>query len=451
MNQRILVCTVDAWSENVGSNTMSALLEGYDKEKIACLHIRAGRSDSHVCDKYFRIIEGRVLKSIFNRKIKTGESYILSINKEVNTEESKKEKELYRKYSGHCRGLLVLLREIVWKIGKWHTPELDNFLDDFMPEVVFFPIESYIHFNRINEYIINRCKPKNVLGYMWDDNFTYKQNSNDFLLKIHRFWLRKGVKQLVRQCNTVFAISPKMKRECDIEFGIESVILTKPVVYSSEPKVKQFTKPIKMLYTGKLIIGRAETLAQLVSIINELAVSDNEIKIQLYTNTELNEKMRAKLTKSGVCELKTFVPQSQVFEIQQNADVLLFVESLSGDNLLARLSFSTKLTDYFSAGKCILAIGNNELAPIEYLKEENAGIVCTNKEEIIKAINMLVNSPNIINDYALKAYECGHRNHDMRHISEIFNTALQLTGGGKIDICILYHEGVDAMPLCIAA
>lgn len=72
---RILVCTVDAWSEKVGSNTMSALLEGYDKDKIACLNIRAELSDSPVCNRYFHIIEGRIIKSIFNRSVLTGEEH----------------------------------------------------------------------------------------------------------------------------------------------------------------------------------------------------------------------------------------------------------------------------------------------------------------------------------------------------------------------------------------
>ena len=45
-------------------------------------------------------------------------------------------------------------------------------------------------------------------------------------------------------------------------------------------------------------------------------------------------------------------------EIQENADVVVFVESLEKEHrLVARLSFSTKLTDYFASGKCIFALG----------------------------------------------------------------------------------------------
>ena len=74
---RVLVCTVDAWSNNVGSNTMSELFRDYPKDKLACLYIRSNRSDSASCHHYFHIIEGRVMSSITKRNVVTGEEYWL--------------------------------------------------------------------------------------------------------------------------------------------------------------------------------------------------------------------------------------------------------------------------------------------------------------------------------------------------------------------------------------
>ena len=52
---------------------------------------------------------------------------------------------------------------------------------------------------------------------------------------------------------------------------------------------------------------------------------------------------------------------------------MLFAEAVDGEAAkISRLSFSTKLTDYFASGKCIFAVGNEDTAPMEYLKNEDA-------------------------------------------------------------------------------
>lgn len=420
---RILVTTIGAWSDSVGSNTISELFRDYSKDKLACLYIRADRSDSASCRHYFHILEGRVMKSIFKRRIATGEEYWLD-NLEDPSADIDAEKARYDKYRKKKNWLYTFARELVWAFGHWRSKELDAFLRDFNPEIVFFPIESYIHFNRINEYIIKKCNPKIVLGYMWDDNFTYKQNRGSLGFYIHRWWLRHGVKRLVKKCNTLFAICPKMKRELDEEFGIDSVLLTKPIYHFNDLKVYEKHQPIKLLYTGKLIYGRDATVAEIVDAIKEVNKDGQKVLLQIYTDTELPEDLNKRICVPGCCEIKGFVPQSEVLKIQKEADVLLYVESLSDEKLTARLSFSTKMTDYLSSGTCIWAAGNSDLAPLEYLKDEDAGLVSTDKESIRLVLQQIIASPEVLCEYAQKAQECGRRNHDAAHIRKVFDQSI---------------------------
>lgn len=425
MNQKsnnkasVLVSTVGAWSDSVGSNTMSELFQEFDKDNLACLYIRADISDSAACRRYFHIYEGRVMKSIFKRGVMTGEEYYLGVDN-ITSSDAEEEKARYDSYRRKNNWFYLFAREFVWVFGHWRSKELDAFLKDFNPEIVFFSIESYIHFNRINEYIIKKCHPKVVLGYMWDDNFTYKQQSGSFGFYLHRWWLRHGVKRLVRKCNTVFAICPKMKRELNAEFGIDSVLLTKPIYHFNDLKVYENHQPIKLLYTGKLIYGRDATVAEIVDAIKEVNKDRQKVLLQIYTGTELPERLRERICVPGCCEIKGFVPQSEVLKIQKEADVLLYVESLSNENLTARLSFSTKMTDYLASGACIWAVGNGDLAPLEYLKEEDAGLVSSDKESIRLVLQQIIVSPEVLGEYAQKAQECGRRNHDAEHIRKVF-------------------------------
>lgn len=148
----------------VGSDTMSSLVAAFSPENVASLSIRASKSNSKVAGRYFHIIEGRVIKSILHPSIITAEAYSSSdnyYNKDIEAEEKR-----YSRKVSFGRFFLVLVREILWKLGHWKSPALDQYVGDFKPDVLFFPIEGYIHFNRINQYIIKTYKPKRVVGYM---------------------------------------------------------------------------------------------------------------------------------------------------------------------------------------------------------------------------------------------------------------------------------------------
>ena len=419
---KILASTVDSWSDLVGSDTISSLVSVFPPENVASLSIRASKSDSKVAGRYFHIIEGRVIRSILHPSTITSEEYNCSTNY-YNKDFEAEEKRYSRKVS-HGRFFFVLVREILWKLGHWKSPALDKFISDFNPDILFFPIEGYIHFNRINQYIIKKYKPKRVVGYMWDDNFTYKQHRFNLLYLLHRYWLRKSVKSLIRSCDVVFSINPKMKRELDAEYGINSILLTKPILNQDAPILKEVKEPIRMLYSGKLVIGRDKTIADIVDAIQIVNKDNQRVVLDVFSGTPLSSHMRKKIEVPGACILKGFVPQKEVLKEQQKADVLLFVESLTKQDMSARLSFSTKITDYFSAGKCIWAVGNKDLAPIDYFIEEDSAVVSCTKDEITKKLLSIVDNKTIIPTYAKKAFSCGTTNHNRDVIIKTFCDAL---------------------------
>lgn len=426
---RVLVSTVGAWSNEVGSNTMSELFRDYDKEKLACLYIRADISDSPSCHRYFQILEGRVLKSIANRSLVTGEEYTLG-QKKVTSTDLETEKARYQKFSRNRNWIFLFAREFVWLLGKWKSKELDAFLDSFNPEVLVCPIESYIHFNRINEYIIRKKHPR-VIGFLWDDNFTYKQQPHSIGYKLHRWWLRHSVKRLVKQSVTIVALSPKMKEAADAAFGINSVLLTKPIF--DQPPFTQYTpsSPLRLLYTGNLFVGRDETIADIVDAIKEINKDVQKVVLDIYTSTAIKPSLESRIKVDGCCVVHDPVKQSEVLRLQKEADVLLFVESLkddgSGD---ARLSFSTKITDYFCAGKCIWAVGTNQLSAIDYLEKNDAAICSLTKESIAKTLKILVADSSVVEQYAFNGWLCGHEKHNAtRMINTLYGLIIKNDNG----------------------
>ena len=302
----------------------------------------------------------------------------------------------------------------MWKLGCWKTKELDEFLDEFRPDVVFFAMEGYIHFNRINRYILKKTKAKGI-GYFWDDNFTYRQ-SNHLGHRIYRFFQRRDLKKMAKLCGDFFAITPKTKEEADEFFGIDCKILTKPINFDgTEFELTNPSLPLKMLYTGKLIIGRFDTIKLVGEALDEVNKNGLKVELDVYTTTVLNEEQIKGL--SPYVHILGAIPQTEVARVQKEADILLFAEAVDGPNSkIARLSFSTKLTDYFCSGKCILAVGDPDTAPMDYLKEEDAALIAFDKDGIVKALNSFVDNLDMIDSYGHKAFDCGKKNHDKKQI-----------------------------------
>lgn len=91
---------------------------------------------------------------------------------------------------------------------------------------------------------------------------------------------------------------------------------------------------------------------------------------------------------------------------------------------MARLSFSTKLTDYFSSGNAILAIGSKSTAPMKYLLENKAALIAENKSEILEVLQQIICNFDLLEKVAKNAYDCGVRNYNPKQISCVFNQTL---------------------------
>ena len=66
---KLLFVTVNGWNNTTGTSTISSIIEGYPKDCIANIFLRADMPNSNVCDNYFRIDELKVLRSIIKRNV----------------------------------------------------------------------------------------------------------------------------------------------------------------------------------------------------------------------------------------------------------------------------------------------------------------------------------------------------------------------------------------------
>lgn len=420
---KILSISLSTWREDSGIHTQTDLFKFWDKERLAQIYTRSDYPNTPVCDRFFRISENQIVKSVYKRK-PVGERVENKTN--VSLEENKaaeEEKKLYDKAHKKKSWFMTLMRELVWWLGKWKTKALDTFIEEEQPDVYFVPIYPVVFMGKLQLHILKKY-PRPYVCYLADDNYSYQTCGKNLFAYIHRFFLRKVVKKLAKNCTKMFTITQTEAEDTDKLFGTNSVVLTKGIDYSKlSYQEKPVSKPLKMVYTGSLIIGRAASLVEISKAMAEINREEEKVTLDIYSPNVMDEKTMRYFNING-CRFRGRVDKAEVHKIQEEADVVVFVESLEKKHCLdARLSFSTKLTDYFRSGKCIFAIGDERIAPIQYLRANDCAVIATEYAQIQEKLRLLVENEGEVLACGKRAFETGKRNHDETHVKQVFRNA----------------------------
>jgi len=416
---KVLVVGINAWREDGTAHTLKNIFSCWDSAKLALVYTRADLPYTNVASRYFQISEIDVLESVFKPWLTVGREVDNKlIQKDIRIEEEHKR---YAKAHTYHSDLLPLCREFVWLLGHWRSKRLKKFVSDFDPDILFIPIYPTVYMGWLQRLII-KWTAKPFVCYLADDNYSY-ESCKSLWAFVHRFWLRRNVKWLAEHCRQMFVIVDKEKEETDRLFGTNSVILTKSVDFSKRPYVNHsVNKPISFVYTGSLIIGRDKTLALIADAINEVNKKAGKIlaRLNIYSGDIPAFEVMNRLNK-GAAKYNGFLQRSEIDRVQQEADVVVFAEALEGkDANIARLSFSTKITDYLANGKCVLAVGKDHIAPIDYFVKNDSAIVVTEADQIYAAIKNLCDNSSLIEVYSKKAYDCAVRNHEKAKVDKMF-------------------------------
>ena len=415
----VLVVAIEPWREDGTAHTLKDIFSCWDASRVSLIYTRSGLPFTNAASRFFQISENEVLKNL----VKPWKSVGQEVANSVKTDEelTKDEDARYAKAHKHHSMVLTMCRELVWMFGHWRSKALNQFVQDVNPDLLFIPIFPTVYMGWIQRYVIRKTK-KPFVCYLADDNYSY-DSCKGVLSYLHRFWLRKNVHWLSTHCRQMFVIVEKEKEDTDKLFGTNSVILTKAIDFSNRPyKPHPLNNPIRFVYTGSLIIGRDKTMAMIADAINRVNKDAGEVKacFDIYSGDEPVAEVMEHLN-NGACKHRGFLQRSEVDRVQSEADVVVFAEALEGkDSNIARLSFSTKITDYLANGKCILAVGKKDIAPIDYFERNDSAIIAYNEEDIYKQVSRIVKNPELVSEYGKKAYDCAVRNHEKQTVNHRF-------------------------------
>lgn len=427
---KILVLSNTTWDNgNSFGSSFSNIFMGISDIEIANIYCRYGEPKNSLVSEYFQITEKTLIKNLKNKSVPSGNRIFPETQKDVLNTKEKNTFDLVRKKRWQ---VFFWARDFIWLFGRWRSPELKAFVDDFQPDLIFQPVYYSNYLTRIALYL-KKYTGVPMLGYISDDCYTLKQFSLSPFYWIDRLHKRKKVKKVIKQCELLYVISEIQKQEYEKAFGVPCKILTKSADFLEEPQIKaSYNNPLQLVYTGNIGTNRWKSLAIIASALQKINSDGIKAELRIYTATPLTKKMKKILHVDGCSYIMGSVPAGEIPKIQSDADMLVHVEALDLKNKLAvRQSFSTKIVDYLKAARPILAVGPHDVASIDHLIRNDCALTAENECELIDKLKAVIENPAMLTEIALKGYECGRMHHDNTKMHQMLENDLKKYARGE--------------------
>lgn len=411
---KVLVVTDVLWRDDNGvGNSYSNIFNGIKDLTVANICCKRGTSNNSISSKCFQISEAGILRNIKNKNYPSG----IVEEKKQDTSTPQRDSKLVRIIKRSRLQIFFWMVNLIWKTGRWKSKELDAFIDEFNPDVIFAQLQDKPYLNDVVRYVKKRAD-KPLCLYAWDDVYSLKQFSLSPLFWIDRFMQRRSIRKVVKQCNVLYTICAEQQEEYKRTLKANTKLLYKGYDFvNKEYEKTDIKKPLEILYTGNLYSGRYKTLKKFCKLLAKINKDQVKAKLSIYSATPLTKKEIKKINIPNVSEFFGQVKSREVQFLQEKADVLLHLEpfTLKG-SLLCRLSFSTKLVDYFYNGKCVFAVGSKRCSSMKYLERNDSAITVTNLKELYSAMEQTFSSTEKVTEYSVKAFETGKKNHQITQI-----------------------------------
>ncbi len=411
-NPKVLIVSNNSLSmTNNNGKTLESFFSSFDANQISQLYFSSEVPNSSVCDSFFRISDRDIVHNLFKNNFSCGEvisQHELDISGVIKDEKISINSNL-KKFQ-----TIRLIRELFWAIGKWNTKELNKWLDKFSPNIIFFCAGDSIFAYKIASFLADKYKSKLVV-YITDDYVLPRNSINPF------WWIRRNIilkqmRRIVKKSDLFMTISDKMKNIYKNFLGRDSIVavnMTDSMKLDINDELR--SDEIFLVYTGGLHFNRYKTLSLLANSIkkyNRINISKKNIKLRIYSNQKPNKSILNKLNVKGASQYCGSLDSNNLKKVLNECSILVHVESFDSQSIKStKLSISTKIPEYLSLSKPILAIGPSEVASMEYLSE--VAYCITSKKNLYVKLSEFIIDDNLkirlSNDAANKYKNCHNK------------------------------------------
>ena len=388
--------------------TFLSLFSSFDKSELCQLYIHPSIPDVDICNSYYNISDKQILKlGLFGKAGKEISAH--DINEAANDRLNGVKTVSPANWKG-IHPLKCILRDTMWSVSKWFSPELNKWLDREAPSAIFLaPGYAKFIYNITLKIAISRNLP--VITYICDDYY-FVNPPKTLLGKIYLNSLRKITDKLLNNTEFLIVISEELKRVYSSHFLVDTQVI---MIGADDNKLK-ISKSIDRIqnisYFGNLGLGRHVPLAEIGHIIDSInSKFDCNIQLNIYTNENSREVLSV-FDNIKSANIKGFISGKAFDEALRSADLLIHTESFNAKYIdMVKHSVSTKIADSLASGIPLLAYGPADISSIKHLIRNKCAVVATDPEELKeKLFNLVLNNIDIssISEHAKNTAKAWH-------------------------------------------
>lgn len=405
---RILIISHNSFnmSNNMGK-TLCDIFKYWPKDCLGQLYFRNEKPTKQSCNTYYMITDIDMVKCRYKKQI--GISFEdKDIDEIIQLNENKELVNNIYNIGKKRKPYMYIARNLLWSTNRWNSKKLEEWIDNFKPDLIYFASGGYAFSCKIAlEIAKKRGIP--MITQVFDDFYIGETKTISPLYHLNRRQFKYVFNKVMKYSKKCIYVCDAMKKDYDNIFGEKSEVLMTSSEKIEKSNINDSNK-IKVSYIGNLGLGRWKSLLDVGKSIKEL--SYNSINIDVYS-VETRDEIIKNMTKENGINFHGSIGPKEVKKVIKYSDVLIHVESMHNINReKVKYSISTKIAESLNSGACIFAYGPSEVASINYLKENNSAWVVSNKSELEENLRKLLEQKEARDLIIQNAYSLAHKRHN---------------------------------------
>ena len=301
-----------------------------------------------------------------------------------------------------------LVREFVWKRGRWNREDLYSWVASFKPTVILFMNgRSPFMFDIVRDLSLRFDLP--VVFFSSEDEYWHHPQKGSLWDFILRRKLRKATRRLVKRTAHVIAFNDKLAGLYSEEFHLP---VTTIMPSSSLSAVAAPNGGGSLFYGGNLKPYRYEAL---VDISRALVEIGSPRKIDVYSN-DIDDEIRDRLSNCPNLVIHEAVARNELESRRADAALLIHFESFSKKaRPLIQNAFSSKISDCLASGIPFLVYAPPYCGFSPYFRDNPEAVCFVSEKKALKdSLVKALSDPDYRSSLVGHALPLSKKNHDLK-------------------------------------
>ncbi|MBE0655883.1 MAG: glycosyltransferase, partial [Bacteroidales bacterium] len=311
------------------------------------------------------------------------------------------------------------------------TPGLKGWLADFNPEIVYLQVstrDTILFAMELKEYL----KVPSVIHIMDDWPSTVSKRGI-----LNKYWDRiidREFRKLLDGTDLFLSISEAMSSEYRKRYAKDFIAFHNPIdiqFWTQKSKTDHMVNKehVKVLFSGRIGIGVAESLLDLGLVVESL--NNAALNVKLYIQSPSNDKkILDRLRKLKSVVINPVAEYSELPAIFSNADILAITNDFDRESIdYLKYSMPTKASEYMISGTPILVYSHSETAVSRFFTANKCGYCISerNSDKLRDGLMLLIENEQYRQDISANAVMIAKELFDANTVRLKFQDLLRTT------------------------